>query len=383
MRIAFYAPAAVPDSTLPSGAARQAALMAAALDLAGHDVVPAPRLCTADDGTVAHRAERMAGLAARIADRLAARWRAGPADRRPALWFTHGPAAEAPDWLGPRVAAALGIPYVVAEPAPALAGVLPAPAGEAALQQAVTGADAVVALTAIAADRAERLGAAPERITRIAPFLDLRPFVPVARMRDQHRATLAAQWHLPLDQPWLLTVAAMRPGARLESYRMLAECLSRLTTLDWCLIVAGDGPARPEVETALGRLPRQRVRLCGELPPDRLLPLFAASTLYVWPGLGERHGLALLEAQASGVPVVACKGPVVTDVVHDGFTGRLALPGNAASFANGLSFLLRQPNFLATFARQARETAYEAHSVGPAAMTLGRLAEDLVARHGG
>lgn len=383
MRIAFYSPAVEPDATAADGAARQAALMGAALDLAGHDLVPVSRLRTWDDGSVAGRTERLAALAGRIADRLIARWRTGPADQRPALWFTHRPAAEAPDWLGPPVTAALGIPYVIAEPAPALPSDIAPAAGEEALRQAVAGADAVVALTGASAARAEALGAVADRVTRIAPFLDLRPFVPVAKMRDQHRAALAARWSLPADRPWLLTVAPMRFGAKLESYRVLADCLSRLTMLDWTLVVVGDGPARPMVEAALGRLPRSRLRLCGALPWTELLPLYATSTLYVWPGLGEQHGLALLEAQASGLPVVACKGPVVSDVVHDGFTGRLALPGNPASFANGISFLLRQPAFLASFARQARETAYETHSIGPAAVALDEVVEQAAARRSG
>src|ERR1044071_1880552 len=46
---------------------------------------------------------------------LAAQWRDLPKSDRPALWFTYHLYYKAPDWLGPIVAATLGIPYVVAE----------------------------------------------------------------------------------------------------------------------------------------------------------------------------------------------------------------------------------------------------------------------------
>src|SRR5258708_24281091 len=46
---------------------------------------------------------------------MAADWKAGRADERPELWFTYHLYYKAPDWLGPAVSEALGIPYVIAE----------------------------------------------------------------------------------------------------------------------------------------------------------------------------------------------------------------------------------------------------------------------------
>ena len=111
MRIAFYAPLKAPTHPVPSGDRRMARLLMAALEAAGHEVTLACTLRSWDDGRRPGRAERLAALGARCADRLTARWRGTPPD----LWFTYHLYHKAPDWIGPAVSRRFGIPYVVAE----------------------------------------------------------------------------------------------------------------------------------------------------------------------------------------------------------------------------------------------------------------------------
>ena len=54
---------------------------------------------------------------------------------------------------------------------------------------------------------------------------------------------------------------------------------------------------------------------------------------YVWPGTGEAYGIAYMEAQAAGLPVVAQKTAGVPEVVKDGVTGTLTAAGDASAFA--------------------------------------------------
>ena len=138
---------------LPSGDRRVAGLLLDALAHAGHRVQVASTFRTYDgDGDAARqRALRAQGEA--LAEQLAADWKAGAADDRPELWFTYHLYYKAPDWLGPRVAEALSIPYVVAEAS--VAGKRrsgPWRLGHAAIVSALGRADAVVGLNS--ADRA-------------------------------------------------------------------------------------------------------------------------------------------------------------------------------------------------------------------------------------
>src|SRR6516162_7792641 len=114
MRIAFYAPLKPPDHPIPSGDRQVAQLFLAALRRGGHDPVLASRFRSFEGRGDRYLQTRLAALGRKLAERLVRRYRAAPASA-PDLWFTYHIYHKAPDWLGPRVALALGVPYVVAE----------------------------------------------------------------------------------------------------------------------------------------------------------------------------------------------------------------------------------------------------------------------------
>jgi glycosyltransferase involved in cell wall biosynthesis len=96
--------------------------------------------------------------------------------------------------------------------------------------------------------------------------------------------------------------------------------------------VVGDGPARRDVEVALDPL-KERVIWAGALDPTEITTRLASADLCVWPALNEAFGMALLEAQASGLPVVAGGGGGVSEIVVSEVTGLLVPPGDALAFA--------------------------------------------------
>ena len=96
----------------------------------------------------------------------------GPATA-PQLWFTYHLYYKAPDWLGPRVAGALGIPYVVAEASFAAKRAGGAwDAGHRAIERAIRQADAVIGLNPADRDGVLPLLASPARWIALKPFLD-------------------------------------------------------------------------------------------------------------------------------------------------------------------------------------------------------------------
>ena len=149
MRIAFYAPLKSPDHAVPSGDRAVARLFLRALRKAGHRVQVASRQRTFDGTGDAARQERIHRAGERLAGRYIGRNHAAPPD----LWFTYHLYHKAPDWIGPRVAAALGIPYVVAEAsyAPKQAGG-PWAAGYKAVSAALQAAASVVCLNPVDAE---------------------------------------------------------------------------------------------------------------------------------------------------------------------------------------------------------------------------------------
>lgn len=104
----------------------------------------------------------------------------------------------------------------------------------------------------------------------------------------------------------------------------------------------GDGPDRARLESLAANLPG-RVFFHGAIarPQDALRQM---DVLWL-PSWVEGFGLVLIEAMASGVPVVACNGGGVTDIVQDGFNGLLASEpmGDYRRFAASISELRDNP----------------------------------------
>jgi len=341
--LAFYAPLKAPDHPTPSGDRRMARALLDALAQAGQPVELASRLRSYDRGGDALRQRRIEALGGRLASRLLRRYRERPAAVRPRAWLTYHAYHKSPDWLGPSVADGLGIPYLLVEAsyAPKQAGG-PWARGHAASARALRRADVVLVLTARDAACLAPLVQAPAELRRLPPFLAPAPYQAAAAARAGHRAALAARLGLDPGAPWLLAVAMMRPDVKRASYLLLAEALGRLEARAWQLLVVGDGPARPEIEAALGRLGPGRVAFAGVVPETALPAYYAAADLYVWPALREAYGLAMLEAQAAGLPVVAGREGGVAEVVQDDVGGRLC-GRDPAAFARAVEQLLEDP----------------------------------------
>src|SRR5258707_5015676 len=170
MPIAFYAPPNPPDQKPPAGDRRVARLLLAALRGAGHRPFLASRLRSFDP--TGNNQARLAARGQRAAERLIAQWRAQP-ETAPRLWFTYHLYYKAPDWIGPAISAALGIPYVVAEAsfAQKRSGG-PWDIGHRAVEAALRQADQVIGLNTADRDGVLPLLAQPDRLVAVPPFLD-------------------------------------------------------------------------------------------------------------------------------------------------------------------------------------------------------------------
>lgn len=376
MRAAFYAPLKSPEHPVPSGDRRMARLLMQALGVAGHDVRLACRLRMWDSGAVPGRAERLAALGRRCAAGLVRRWGrdgAGPDDPpwRPDVWFTYHLYHKAPDVIGPAVAAALSIPYVVAEAsfAPKRASG-PFAAGHRLAEAAIRSSAAIVNLASQDAAGVLPLLDDPARLVRLRPFLDTGPYVSAAAGRTSLRPVLAHRFGLPLDEPWLVAVGMMRAGDKQASYAVLSRALERLADRPWRLLVVGDGPALADVRADMDRRTGGRVRWAGALGADDLAAVYACADLMVWPAVNEAYGMALLEAQAAGCPVVAGRTGGVPDIVRDGVTGRLAPVGDDVAFAAAVAALLDDPVKRMECGRAAAAVTAAEHGIAEAARRL-------------
>ncbi|MEO0672939.1 MAG: glycosyltransferase family 4 protein, partial [Pseudomonadota bacterium] len=295
MRVAFYAPMKPPDHAVPSGDRTVARLLIKALEGAGSDVQLASRwrsyrrLPDAWDGASAEAA------------RLISRWNGDGLAWRPDVWFTYHLYYKAPDLIGPAVARALGIPYVVAEASyAAKRNDGPWRENQVEVRAALSDAAAVLTLNQRDVEGIAQVVGPDTQLVDLPPFLDLSE-IDAALGGLLPMTTREGPAHDPVR---LVTAAMMRSGAKLESYERLARSLDALTDVAWTLDIIGDGDARPAVEKAFARF-GDRVTMRGQLEREALIRAFADADVFVWPGIGEAFGMVYLEAQAAGLPVAA------------------------------------------------------------------------------
>src|SRR5882672_10241899 len=110
MRIAFYAPLNPPVESATADHRDPSRYLMDALARAGHSVELVSDFRSYDDEGDPERQLAMRDDGAALAQMLVSQWRSGLRGGRPDLWFTHHVYYKAPDWLGPQVAEALGIP---------------------------------------------------------------------------------------------------------------------------------------------------------------------------------------------------------------------------------------------------------------------------------
>ena len=162
----------------------------------------------------------------------------------------------------------------------------------------------------------------------------------------------------------------MRTRDKLDSYRVLAEALGRLKDRPWRALLVGDGPARGEVEAMMAPLRRSACALPAPCRTPNCPRPMPSADLYLWPAINEAYGMAFLEAQAAGLPVVAGRTGGVPAVVADGVTGVLTPIGDAAAFAAATARLLDDPKERVRLGKAARARVNARHDERAAAHAL-------------
>ncbi len=309
-RVAFYAPMKSPNSPIPSGDREMARNLMRAIGAQGAQVDLVSELRIFDKAGDSQIQAELRQAATTEIDRLTASL---PGDT--ALWVTYHNYYKSPDLIGPAVSAARGIPYVQLESTRATSRLSGPWSGFAqAAHDACDAARVIFYHTANDLITLERERYGQQALVNLPPFLPLTELPPASTQAGP-----------------MLTVGMMRDGDKLHSYRILSQALSHLDG-DWALDIAGDGPARPQVEALMAPF-GNKVRFLGQLDRDALQTVYQQAALFVWPGVNEAYGMVYLEAQAAGVPVVAQDRPGVRDVL---------LPGNYPDATDGPQALAHQ-----------------------------------------
>jgi phosphatidylinositol alpha-1,6-mannosyltransferase len=165
---------------------------------------------------------------------------------------------------------------------------------------------------------------------------------------------------------WLLSVARLTPHKGIDTgLRVLAQLRERYPDLSYAVVGSGGQlPALQAMARSLGVA--DRVRFLTSVPDSDLPSLYNCAEIYCglsrWTeGAVEGFGISLVEAAASGVPVVAGRSGGVPEAVHEGETGLLVDPERPDEVSGALQSLLDDRALAGRFGaagRRAVETYY-------------------------
>jgi len=132
---------------------------------------------------------------------------------------------------------------------------------------------------------------------------------------------------------------------------------------DLRLLVVGDGELREEYQKMAAELGiSPKILFLGDVPDAELPEYYAASDVAVLPSKdqSEGFGLTILEANATGKPVVASNVGGIPSVVRHGYNGLLVPPNHTSELAEAILFLSENREAAAAMGRNGRKVA-EAH----------------------
>jgi glycosyltransferase involved in cell wall biosynthesis len=375
MNIAFYAPMKSPHHPRPSGDRRIGRVLIKALELGGFNIEVMSDLRAWEGHGEQSIQLDIREKAAVITDRILTEIHARTAKQKPDIWFSYHLYHKAPDWIGPRIAAELQIPYVVAEAS--YSAKQAHGAWSSGLQQVVHALDqaaAIICLNPRDIPALEQLPASANKIHTLLPFIDVSD-IKLTR-RPVAREKLARQYDLNPDLPWIISVAMMRDDTKLVSYRYLVKCLKQVTQA-YQLLLIGDGKARHKVEAMFGGEISPYTRYTGQLDQAATLQALIAGDLFVWPAINEAIGMAILEAQACGLPVVAGSSGAIPEIVHDGKSGFLCPPDDTQEMAKRVEQLLEDVKLREQFSLTARSNIEQHHTLQAAASSIEQILSGL------
>jgi colanic acid/amylovoran biosynthesis glycosyltransferase len=198
--------------------------------------------------------------------------------------------------------------------------------------------------------------------------------IDVSRYRFRPRAPAAA------GRPTrLLCVASLQ---EYKGHRVLLDALAAGPELSGVEVdLVGDGPLRRQLQRLAARLGLAgRIRFHGSLPEPDVAALLERADLFVLPsvvaGDGQMEGIpvALMEALAAGVPVVASRLSGIPELIREGETGLLVSPDSPRDLRRAMARLLAEPGAKSQDrARAGRRLVEREFELRRSAETLARL----------
>jgi glycosyltransferase involved in cell wall biosynthesis len=123
------------------------------------------------------------------------------------------------------------------------------------------------------------------------------------------------------------------------------------------LVMAGDGSQMAALQARAARLGTKGARFVGAVPPAGMPGWLARSDVYLNASVVDNQPVSIIEAMASGLPVVSTPVGGIPEMIEDGRSGRLVPVDDPRAMADAALDLLARPTYARALAREARARA--------------------------
>lgn len=162
-----------------------------------------------------------------------------------------------------------------------------------------------------------------------------------------------------------------------KGHRYLIEAAQNMK--DCCIVIAGDGPIRKDLEAHSARLNVNAIFL-GSIEPKTVPVFLRAIDIFCFPSVWEGFGIALVEAMSSGLPIVASDIPPHREVMAD--AGVYVSPQDAGQLRQSLTIVIQDLALRESLSRRARKRAH-IFSIEHTTASYAALYDDILIRKAG
>lgn len=194
-----------------------------------------------------------------------------------------------------------------------------------------------------------------QKVVFLPPSIDLTKYQGKRELRESTRERLG----ISMEEIVIVTVAMLRPDKKSEGVKFLLDSLSDLRSEGFLFrwVHVGEGPKFQEIRQLSRTKLGARSQFLGSVEQDKISEILQAADIFAFPGIDESFGLAYVEAQAAGLPVVAFED-AEESVERDG-SALLTPFMDSLAYKNALRVLLKDPILRKRMADRARSFVRE------------------------
>ncbi|HDK25527.1 MAG TPA: glycosyltransferase family 4 protein [Candidatus Atribacteria bacterium] len=194
------------------------------------------------------------------------------------------------------------------------------------------------------------------RIEVIPNAIDLDPF----RQKDELKCSeIRKRYNLKEDDKIILYVGRVAQEKSIDKIIEALAITKRKGISNVRLLIVGGGPAIEELKNLVRSLQiEEQVIFTGEVKNEEIRHYYKIAYLFTIASTTETFGIVIIEALASGIPVLAVKAPGAVDILTDGLDGLLVDNDNdIEKFANALDKIIREPELRERLSQGALKTS--------------------------